>query len=123
METKVKKQSAKSIENAEIAEMKKLVAEMQSEIVRLKDIEARGERKKQMITVRRESMEDLGARLYKEKATQEQIVDAFTNAYVERHKTPDTAFLAKRIAIYMEIGRKRVKYWEKQEKQAQIESK
>ena len=59
---------------------------------------------------RTESMEALGSRLLREKATAEQIENAFKSAYLLKGKT-DMTFIRPRIVIYMDIARKRNKQW------------
>jgi hypothetical protein len=54
-----------------------------------------------------ESNEALGVRLLKEKATDEEITEAFTAAYAKKDKNVTEAFVAKRVKIYMDIARKK----------------
>jgi hypothetical protein len=54
-----------------------------------------------------ESNEALGVRLLKEKATDEEITEAFTAAYTKKDKNVTEAFVAKRVKIYMDIARKK----------------
>jgi hypothetical protein len=55
---------------------------------------------------RAESMEALGSRLLKEKADDKAIQSAFVKAYKVKGIT-DTAFIEKRVKIYMHIAEKR----------------
>lgn len=55
--------------------------------------------------LRTESMEKLGERLRKEKATEDTIKKAFTSAYKVKGIV-DKAFIEKRITIYMKIADK-----------------
>lgn len=55
---------------------------------------------------RRLSNEALGSKLLKEKATEEQIIAAFTAAYKLKGKT-DKKYIAARSKIYMNIAKKK----------------
>ena len=54
-----------------------------------------------------ESNEDLAVRLLKEKATDEEITEAFRAAYAEKEKNVTDKFLEKRVKIYMDIAKKK----------------
>ncbi len=62
---------------------------------------------------RAESNEALGERLLKEKASQEQIIAAYTKVYKEKKGIVDKKFVEARAAIYMKIAAKRAAAKEK----------
>jgi len=69
--------------------------------------EKSNEKQKKEPKPRPESNEAMALRLYKEKASQEAIVNAFTAVYKQKKGVTDKKFIESRAAIYMRIAEKK----------------